>query len=373
MSMATAYIGLGTNLGERKRFIEDALGLLGQTPGVELEASTEAIETSPLAGIKQPKYLNAVAKIKTNLSPENLHNRLIEIEDALERRRGKKWSSRNIDLDLLLFENEIINTDALIVPHPQMHLRWFVLSGLNELAGEAVHPVLKEKVKVLLSRLNGCDFAPLKDKPLFVTIAGNIGAGKTTLAKKLGEALSCRVILEAYDTNPYLPKVYAGNKDLALSSQLYFLTSRVEQLNPSIRENNHPVVVDYVFQKEQIYARITLSKEQHTLYQKVYSQLAPGILRPAIVLYLTDSPQRCLERIHKRNRPYEQGIQIDFLQAIDAGYKELVAGWKLSPVITLDDFDSFNQAAVDELAGRVKYYISPRATDAGVPRAKSEL
>ncbi|MBN2020680.1 MAG: 2-amino-4-hydroxy-6-hydroxymethyldihydropteridine diphosphokinase [Sedimentisphaerales bacterium] len=362
MSRKTAYIGLGSNLGDRGRFIEDALQMLGQTPDAELANSSEAIETTPLADINQPKYLNAVAELKTELSAENVHRRLIEIENSLERGRGRRWSSRNIDLDLLLFDNEIINTDTLIVPHPQMHLRSFVLSGLCRLNRKLVHPILNETVEVIAGRLNGCDFAPLIDKPRLISIAGNIGAGKTTLTKKLAEALSCRAILEAYDTNPYLPKVYAGNKELALSSQLYFLTSRVEQLNPSIREKNNPVVSDYVFQKEQIYAKLTLSKEQFTLYQKVYSQVAPGVINPALVIYLTGPPKVCLERIHKRNRAYEQKIEISFLEAIDAGYKELVAGWRLSPVITLNDFDCFDDKAVSGLAEQVKYYVMPPFT-----------
>jgi deoxyguanosine kinase len=362
MSQTDAYIGLGTNLGDRKRFIEDALSMFGQTRETELIKATEPVETTPLGNMNQPSYLNAIAHLKTNLSAENIHRRLIEIEDALERKRGKKWASRNIDLDLLLFGNEVIRTDKLIVPHPQMHLRSFVLNDLCKLNPKLVHPVLNETVEILASRLNGENFAPLTDKSWLVSIAGNIGAGKTTLTKKLAKSLSCRSIFEAYDKNPFLAKVYAGNKDLALSSQLFFLTSRVEQLNPSIREKNCPIVTDYLFQKELIYANLILSKEQQSLYLKIYSQVAPCVMGPSLVLYLTDSPQRCLERIHSRNRPYEQQIQLNFLQAIDVGYKELIAGWKSSPVIALDDFDCLSQQAADKLAEKIKYYINPSST-----------
>jgi deoxyadenosine/deoxycytidine kinase len=199
-------------------------------------------------------------------------------------------------------------------------------------------------------------------QPRLISIAGNIGAGKTTLTKKLAVSLSCKTIFEAYDTNPFLPQVYAGNKDLALDSQLYFLTSRVEQLNPVILDKDRPVVTDYIFQKEQIYANLLLSAEQLVLYQKIYSQLSPGVAAPVVVIYLPDSPQRCLERIRRRNRPYEQRIETGFLEAIDAGYKKLIADWKLSPVITLTDFDCLNQNAVDLLACRIEYYINPRNT-----------
>jgi 2-amino-4-hydroxy-6-hydroxymethyldihydropteridine diphosphokinase len=363
MSRTVAYIGLGSNLGNRRRLIKDALQMLREPPDTDVVAATEPTETAPLGNPAQPRYLNAVAELKTTLPAETLYRRLREIENALGRKRGEKWSSRTIDLDLLLFGDEVINSDTLTVPHPQMHFRCFVLKDLCRLNPKLPHPVLNETIEVLAARLNGCDYAPPTDKPLLISIAGNIGAGKTTLAKQLAAVLACRAVFEAYDTNPFLPKVYAGNKDLALDSQLYFLTSRVEQLNPATLDKNRPVVTDYIFQKEQIYANLLLSAEQLVLYQKIYSQLSPGVASPAVVIYLPDSPQQCLERIHRRNRPYEQRIETGFLEAIDAGYKKLIADWKLSPVITLTDFDCLGKKNIDRLAGQIEYYLHPTQAD----------
>jgi len=362
MGRVTAYIGLGSNLGDRKRFIDDALRLLRESPGIEDVCSTEPIETEPLAGPANPLFLNSVAGIKTTLSAENLLHRLNEIENALGRQRMEKWGPRTIDLDLLLFGDEVIETDTLIVPHPQMHLRTFVLKGLCQLNLNLIHPVLNETVETLTNRLNGADFAPKTGQPLLISIAGNIGAGKTTLAKKLAYIFSCKIILEQYDTNPFLPKVYAGNHDLALDSQLYFLTSRLEQLNPAGLEIDRPVVTDYIFQKEIIYANLLLSREQLDLYLEIHDRLAGSVIEPALAIYLADSTQECLERIHSRNRPYEQKIKMSFLEAIDAGYKKLIAGWKVSPVITLTDFNCLNQNAVEDLAHKIKYYIYPQST-----------
>jgi deoxyguanosine kinase len=363
MSQAIAYIGLGSNLGDRKNFIDKALRMLGETANVAVSRVSAIIETQPLGDAKQPRYLNCVAEIRTALSAEELHQQLAHIENVLGRQRGEKWTPRTIDLDLLLFGDEVIDSDTLIVPHPQMHLRSFVLNGLCGLNSKLVHPVLNETVEILAARLNGENFAPPFGRPRLISIAGNIGAGKTTLTKKLAVNLSCRAIFEAYDTNPFLPQVYAGNKALALDSQLYFLTSRVEQLNPGLLDKDGLVVTDYIFQKEQIYANLLLSDEQLVLYQKIYSQLSPGVAAPVAVIYLPDSPQRCLERIRRRNRPYEQRIEIGFLEDIIAGYKELIANWKLSPVITLSDFDCLNQNAVDLLACRIEYYINPPQAD----------
>jgi 2-amino-4-hydroxy-6-hydroxymethyldihydropteridine diphosphokinase len=365
MSQVIAYIGLGSNLGDRRRFIDDALRMLRESPGIEVVTATNPIETTPLGNIEQPRFLNAVAELKTTLSAEKLHHRLREIEDALGRVRKEKWGPRTIDLDLLLFGDNVINTETLMVPHSDMHLRSFVLNDLCRLNPKLVHPVLSETIEMLAGRLNGENFVPVTGQPMLISIAGNIGAGKTTLAKKLSTILSCRLILEAYDTNPYLPKVYAGNRDLALDSQLYFLTSRLEQLNPDTLEKDRPAISDYVFQKELIYANLLLSKEQLDLYLKIHNRFSQGIIAPAILIYLADSPAQCLQRIHNRNRPYEQQIQMSFLEAIDRGYKKLIAEWKLSPVITLKDFDCLNQKSVDRLADQIEYYLHPPETYEG--------
>ncbi|MGA2093561.1 MAG: 2-amino-4-hydroxy-6-hydroxymethyldihydropteridine diphosphokinase [Sedimentisphaerales bacterium] len=378
MSQVSAYIGLGSNLGDRRGFINDALKMLGQTQGIDGVRATEPTETMPLGGLKQPRYLNAAAEIKTSLSAEKLHSRLKEIEDALGRQRSEKWGSRTIDLDLLLFGSEVIKTDKLIVPHPETHLRSFVLVDLCKLNPKLTHPVLKETVEVLAGRLNGCNFLPAGAKHCaampaaakqLISIAGNIGAGKTTLTKKLAEIFSCEAILERYDTNPFLPKVYAGDKALALDSQLYFLTSRVEQLSPEALDKSKRAVTDYVFQKELIYADILLSKEQRELYGKIYQRLATGITAPAILIYLADSPQECLKRIHSRNRPYEQQIQMSFLERIDAGYKKLVAEWNQSPVITLTGFNCLSEKEVERVAGEIGYYLNPIVADRTPSRA----
>jgi len=258
---------------------------------------------------------------------------------------------------LLLFGNEVINSDTLTVPHSQMHLRSFVLTGLRQLNPELLHPVLNETVDTLAGRLNGGDFALRPDRPQLISIAGNIGAGKTTLAKILAEAFKCLAIFEAYDTNPFLAKVYAGNHDLALDSQLYFLFTQLEQLTPASLEKGRPVVADYLFQKEQIYAKLLLNAEQLALYQKFYSIVSPVVADPVLVIHLQNPPAQCLERIHKRSRPYEQRIENSFLEAVGAGYEQGLRDWKVCPVIRLANFDCLDKKAVDSLVRQLQYYL----------------
>jgi deoxyguanosine kinase len=362
MAISTTYIGLGSNLGDRKETIDRAVKMLAENEQVESFNVSELIETAPLGRADQPDYLNAVAEVRTALTPESLYHVMIKIENRLGRVRQEKWAPRTIDLDLLLFDDRIIDTDELIVPHPQMHLRSFVLRGLCQFDPKLIHPVMKVTVRKLAARLNGGNFVLDPDKPQLINIAGNIGVGKTTLAKKLAGWFDCPVLFEPYDTNPFMPDVYAGKKELALDSQLFFLTSRIEQLDSKNLSPGKIYISDYVFEKEQIYARAMLSSQQLALYENIYKPFSAKVMPPVLVIYMQDTPQKCLERIHSRNRPYEQQIQLSFLQQLDCDYDQLFADWKLSPVIRVptSKLDYTNDACIENLIDQINYYITDK-------------
>ena len=241
-----------------------------------------------------------------------------------------------------------------------MHLRSFVLKGLCQFDAQFIHPVLEEPLAELASRLNGADFVLNPDVPQLVSIAGIIGVGKTTLAKKLSEIFNAKILFEPYDTNPFLPAVYAGNKELALDSQLYFLTNRISQLNPDNLEKGRIVISDYVFNKEMIYAKRLLDDRQFALYQEIYKHLRTKVTQPVLVIYLTDSAENCLDRIHKRSRPYEQKIQPDFLKALAADHEKLFADWKICPVIRIQKskFDCHKDEHINHLIKQIKAYVA---------------
>ncbi len=356
----TAYIGLGSNLGDRERTIRQALDLLNGNGGVNVSRVSDIKETTPLGQMDQPNYLNGVAEIRTELEPQKLLRKLKATEAALGRQPASKWQSRPIDLDLLLFGQETISDSGLVVPHPEMHLRSFVLDGLCQLNPELVHPLLKEPVSELAGRLGGGNFIIDPEAPQLVSVAGIIGVGKTTLAKKLAEVLHGEVLHEPYGTNPFLPQVYAGRCELALDSQLYFLVNRTEQLDRSTLPRHKVFVTDYVFDKELIYARRLLNGEQLKLYETIFPPFAARVAAPALVIYLQDSPRACLGRIHSRNRPYEQRISLEFLQALDEDYRRLFAGWRACPVIRIpaSRLTGYSDAVVEHVALQVRAYIA---------------
>jgi len=355
----TAYIGLGSNVGDRKHNIDTSLENLASVDGIDLLKRSDFIETEPLGGLEQPGYINSVAEIKTSLGPQSLLKKINEIENKLGRQRDKKWASRTIDMDILLFGETILNTAELTIPHPQMHLRSFVLSPLCQLNPLLVHPVLEEPVEVLAERLGGGDYYPDPDVPQLVGIAGVIGVGKTTLAERLSNLLGCEIILEPYDTNPYMPEVYAGKRELALDSQLYFLKHRLRQLDRDVLEPGRQYISDYVFDKDPMYAELMLDEKQLAEYRRPYFQNAGKVSRPVLVIYLADTVENCLQRIHRRNRPYEQRIEPQFLQRLSVGYDRLFRDWKRCPVIRIlvCDFNLNKSVEFEHLAKQIRSYV----------------
>ena len=357
-----AYIGLGSNSGQRDDNIQTALKMLDEAEAIRVVRASDAIETPPLAGMDQPDYLNAAAKIETSLSAQALLEKLMSIEDSLGRQRTQKWGPRSIDLDILLFSDETIKTKYLTIPHSQMHLRSFVLKPLTQIAHDVIHPLLKRSISCLLERLNGSDHVIDANTPQLICIAGVIGVGKTTLADGLGESIPCQVLKEAYDTNPYITDACAGNVDAALNSQLYFLESRLDQLSSEKLLPGKTYIADYVFAKDRIFAERTLTPEQLTTYNTRHSQIKTRITPPVLAIYMSDSPDSILTRIQSRNRPYEQRIEIASLRSLSESYDRLFADWQTCPVIRLSvgDFDARVASNIEKLKDELKFYLAKR-------------
>jgi 2-amino-4-hydroxy-6-hydroxymethyldihydropteridine diphosphokinase len=141
-----AYIALGSNKGDRFKFLTDSIGLIDETPGCNVIAVSSVYETRPLGNMKQDNFLNAVAKIETSLGPLNLFKEMKRIEKEIGRLGTEKWGPREIDLDLILYDALVYSDNVLTIPHKGLTDRDFVLVPLCEISPEIKHPELKKKI-----------------------------------------------------------------------------------------------------------------------------------------------------------------------------------------------------------------------------------
>jgi 2-amino-4-hydroxy-6-hydroxymethyldihydropteridine diphosphokinase len=148
------YIGLGSNLGDRKANIREAEDRLSKLPGTRISKASSLYESEPLGDAKT-WFVNSVLELETDFEPDELLKRTRAIEAAMGRKRvkGKRWGSRIIDLDILLFDNQTVSKRTLKIPHPEMHKRRFVLLPLSELAPHISHPQLGASISELLGGL----------------------------------------------------------------------------------------------------------------------------------------------------------------------------------------------------------------------------
>ena len=152
--MAHAYIGFGSNIDDRLNYITQALQLLLKVDSVSLIQISSLYETEPVGYEEQDWFLNGVVAVETDLPVHQLLVLLKEIEGRVGRRNRVRWGPREVDLDLLVYDQCCVNTPDLIVPHPEMHQRSFVLVPFAEIAPDALHPIYQQNIRTLLSNLN---------------------------------------------------------------------------------------------------------------------------------------------------------------------------------------------------------------------------
>jgi deoxyguanosine kinase len=157
----------------------------------------------------------------------------------------------------------------------------------------------------------------------FITIEGNIGAGKTTLAELLAKQFNARLVLEAFADNPFLPKFYENPAQFAFPLELFFMAERYKQLKELIAQKDlfqQVTVSDYLFTKCLLFAKINLPADEYRLYQRLFDIIHQQLLQPDILIFLHAPVSRLQQNIRKRNRSYEQGIKDEYLASIQETY-----------------------------------------------------
>ncbi|MCC6759851.1 deoxynucleoside kinase [Phnomibacter sp. MR] len=172
----------------------------------------------------------------------------------------------------------------------------------------------------------------------FITIEGNIGAGKTTLAHLLSKRLDARLILEEFADNPFLPKFYENPKQFAFPLELFFMAERYKQLKDMLVSRdlfNTITVSDYLFTKCLLFARVNLPEEEYRLYQRLFDIIHQQIVQPEILIYLHAPVSRLQQNIRKRNRSYEQSIPDEYLYSIQETYSTYIRNHNV-PTLLVD-------------------------------------
>ena len=149
----TVYLSLGSNLGERFKNIDLAIDAIGRLEGTTVFSRSSFYETVPIGVTEQAEFVNIAARIETMLAPEALLAALKDIEKEMGRRKTVRWGPRLIDIDIIFYGNKIISLQGLVIPHPEMEGRRFVLEPLAEIAGGAVHPATGKSVQMMLDEL----------------------------------------------------------------------------------------------------------------------------------------------------------------------------------------------------------------------------
>jgi deoxyadenosine/deoxycytidine kinase len=292
----------------------------------------------------------------------------------------------------------------LVIPHPRMHERAFVLEPLSTIAPEAVHPVLGKTISEMLDDVRSGRVKPAPQPPEdhrragegetasgvgtfngagegetasgvgtasgagevgtpsgaagqapLLSIIGLPASGKTTLAELLAMELPARLVREDYEGNPFLAESYAGADEMRLPAQVFYLLSRVSQLSAGHWPGRGTFVGDYGFCQDRVYASLRLSPEDFATYEVLHARVAPLVHPPKAMVYLDAEPAALLERIAVRGRSFEKAITADFLSAMRDAYNDLVKAAEC-PVFTVrcDEVDLRNHRPRAELIERIR-------------------
>ena len=349
------YISLGSNQGDRLKHLQQAVDFIFKRIGnIQLIAK---VYNTPALGFDGPNFLNTCLVVRSDMSAQTAMETLLDIEKQMGRERANSggYESRIIDLDMLMFNDEVIHTKILTVPHPRIANRRFVLQPLYEIAPKKTHPTLQQSIsdllestgdKSVLEPINLWLKNPSKQYNLsqynYIAIEGNIGAGKTSLATKISTDFNAKLILERFADNPFLPKFYEDAKRYAFTLEMSFLADRYQQISDDLSQLDlfkDFIVSDYDIYKSLIFSKITLPEDEFRLYRRLFYLMYKDIAKPELYVYLYQNTERLQENIKKRGRDYEQNIDNDYLDKINAGYLEFLKNQTDLNVKTIDISD----------------------------------
>ena len=372
MKKQLTYLSLGSNIGDKEKNIQSALDEIDRKIGDIISISK--LYENPSIGFNGDLFFNCCIGVQTILKPNELLKKILKIEEkgGRIRKKSKSYESRTIDIDILFYENQIIDFNNLKIPHPKIQEREFVIKPLLDIAKGKIHPILNKSVLQISNGMEGTKaFIQVNSKiqnPVLKTLSnynnivieGNIGIGKTSLSKKLSKDLNKNLILEGFKENPFLEKFYNNPKRYALNLELTFLVDRCRQLNNYKNQLDlfkTGIVFDYDIVKSLIFAGVTLSENDFNLYRNIFYFMTKDLIKPNLIICLLQTPDNLLLNIEKRGRHFEKKINKEYLKKINQAYMKSLKSktdWKIL-FVDVSDIDFVeNEGHYLELLFRIK-------------------
>lgn len=333
-NLTVTCLSIGSNQGNRLQHLQQSVQYIFERVG-KIEAISKVYAT-PSWGFEGDDFLNACVVVQTHLPAQLLLKEILQIEIELGRVRLPTlgYQNRIIDIDILFYGNEKHQYEHLVIPHPKLTQRNFVLLPLLDVAKNIQTLVDETSLQNWIDATNDSTTIEVfkgelslpslpKITSTYVAIEGNIGAGKTSLASMISVDYNAKLITERFKDNPFLPKFYEDQSRYAFPLEMSFLADRHQQLLDDISQYDlfsDFVVADYDVYKSLIFAQVTLQEDEFRLYKKVFDIMYKEMPKPDLYIYLYQNTERLLENIKKRGRSYEQNIAPDYLERINKGY-----------------------------------------------------
>ncbi len=347
-------LSIGSNQGNRLENVQQCIAMIHRQIGTVVNVSK--VYETPAWGFESDAFYNCALVLHTFNSAHKVLTQALKIEKQLGRIRSEEqgYQSRSIDIDLIAYDEEVIATEKLQVPHPLMQNRKFVLLPILDLNLEWEHPILNKSIAELIAVSpdgSVCEIVQELENPLdkinlsqfnYIAFEGNIGAGKTTLATKISEDFNAKTILERFADNPFLPKFYQDQNRYAFPLEMSFLADRYKQLTDDLAQFDlfkDFFVADYHIFKSLIFAKITLAEDEYRLYRNLFDIVYKEMPKPDLYIYLYQNSERLLQNIKKRGRNYEQQIPAEYLDKINSGYLDYIQSQTELNVLIIDVSD----------------------------------
>ncbi len=353
-NQSQVILSLGSNLGNRLENIQLAIISIHQTIATVVKVSS--LYETPSWGFDSEPFYNCALVLQTSKEAEQILDEVLHLETKLGRIRSieEGYQPRIIDIDVITYNEEIINTERLQVPHPHMQNRKFVLLPMRDLNLDWRHPILQKYLPELVQLAedkSNCKVVQRLEAPLekinlqqfnYIAIEGNIGAGKTTLSSKIAEDFNAKLVLERFADNPFLPKFYEDQSRYAFPLEMSFLADRYQQLSDDLAQFDlfkDFIVADYHIFKSLIFAKVTLAEDEFRLYKTMFDIIHKEMPKPDLYVYLYQNTEQLLENIKKRGRSYEMQIPAEYLEKINQGYLDFIKTQTNLNVLIIDVSD----------------------------------